>query len=165
MIVYILFNVGIVLTIYGTVLYSPAIVPNSNSMSSENIRMELMNSTKGAFIAQNFEMARYNIGFDLLNIGGILLLISMLFYNYLATVTLSKHTKNKSEHTIKLHEGGFLNGNILEWLCIILFLFAFFTFFNSIFFYIILASLVIGIIGFATRKLHVTRLLKNINMQ
>jgi hypothetical protein len=154
MIIYILINLGVLFTISGSVLYSPAMIPDVTEVSPEDARMDLINSTKGAFIAQDFKIERYNIGFDMMNIGGIFMLIGTLIFNYIIAPTKQKDPKKPSKIIYKLRENGFLKGNIIEWLCLISFLFAFFTFFKNIFFYIIILSFVIGIVGFAVRKLN-----------
>ncbi len=162
LILYIIVNLGVLLTIYGSILYSPALAPTNNDLQADELRMELINNTKGAFIAQDFNIPRYNIGFDLLNIGGIFLLVGMLFYNYLESSALSKRKEDPEKYLYRLHGKGILKGNILEWLCLILFLFAYFTFFNSIFFYVIMLSFTIGLVGFALRKLQLRNLVKQI---
>lgn len=146
--------------IYGAMLYSPALMPDFDESSTEDVRMELMNSTKGAIIGQNFDIPQYNIGYDMLNLGGILLLVGMLFYNYIETTTLKKEKVKPSKYLYKLHGNGLFRGNILEWFCVILFLFAFITYFNSVFFYIVLTSLTLGIVGYSIRVLHIKALLK-----
>jgi hypothetical protein len=138
-------------------------LPNPENLTPEDVRMELMNNSKSAFIAQDFDIPRYNIGFDMLNVGGIFLIIGMLFYNYIEASTLSKNSPDPAKYIYKLHNKGMFRGNILEWLCVILFCFAFFTFFNSIFFYIILISFMVGVLGFAARKLQLSRLINNLS--
>ena len=152
LIIYILLNLGILFTLYGSILYSPALFEDLDNINPNEARMELMNSTKGALIAQDYEIARYNIGFDMLNVGSIFLLIDTLVFNYIIS-RKDERQKNLSKYEYKLRENGWLKGNLFEWLCFILFLFAFFTFFSGIFFYIIITSFVIGLIGFSIRKL------------
>ncbi len=151
--IYILINLGVLLSIYGFILYYPALIPDAEDLNPENARAELMNNTKGAFIAQNFDMPRYNLGFDMLNFGSLFLLIGMLFYNYIETFPRSKKLLKRKLSTYSLHKKGWLKGNIFEWLCMIVFCFAFFTFFNNIFFYIIITSFILGVIGFTIRKI------------
>jgi hypothetical protein len=159
MVIYILFNLGILLTIYGSVLYSPALIPDQNDITPEGARMEIINLTKGALISQNFDILEYNIGFDMLNIGGIFLIIGLLYHNYLEA-SCRKGQKKKSRLKIyKLRKKGTLQGNFLEWLCLVVFSFAFFTFLHNIFVYIIIISFTIGVIGFTIRKFQVANVL------
>jgi hypothetical protein len=127
-------------------------IPDTTEITMEEARMELINETKGAFIAQDYEIQQYNMGFDMLNFGGIFLLLGSLVFNYIIAPKKQKTHLDHTNETYALRKNGFLKGNIIEWTCMILFLFAFFTFFNNIFFYIILLSFAIGIIGFAIRK-------------
>lgn len=165
-IIYILITLGILFTVYGSILYSPALLNQNEYLSKDEVRMELMNNTKGAFIAQDFELVRYNIGYDMLNVGGIFFIIGTLVFNYILTKNRSNayngprktRSKNPSKVEYGLREKGFLKGNILEWSCFILFLFAFCTCVNNIFHYIIFSGIAIGIIGYAIRKLKLPHL-------
>ena len=159
MVIYILFNLGIMLTIYGSVLYSPALIPDKNDITPEGARMEIINLTKGALISQNFEIYEYNIGFDMLNIGGIFLIIGLLYHNYLEAQHYKGEINRSKLKIYKLRRKGTLRGNILEWLCLVVFSFAFFTFLHNIFVYIIIISFTIGVIGFTIRKFHITNVL------
>ena len=147
-------NLAFLLTIYGSYLYSPALIPDTNDMTPEGAKAELLNETKGAFIAQDFDIPRYNIGFDMLNIGSIMFIVGMLFYNYIEAKMEKNNPKLGTQSVFKIREKGFLQGNLIEWLCLIVFFFAFFTFFNNVFFYIIIISFILGIIGYSLRKLH-----------
>lgn len=160
LVIYILFNLGVLFTIFGTVLYSPALVPDVDNLTPEDARMEIENLTKGALIAQNFEINQYNIGFDMINIGGIFLIISILFYNNVEEIE-SSNVKNRRLKVYRLRNNGHLRGNILEWLCLIVFFFSFFTFLYNIFVYVIILSFIVGIIGFAIRKLNMVDLLSH----
>jgi len=153
-IIYIIVNLGVLFSIYGFYLFIPAIVPDEEDFTPEGARMEIQNRTKAASIGQNFEMSRYNIGFDLLNFGGIFLLIGSLAYNYLESKTTRSDSKSFRLKEYKLHKKGWFKGNILEWLCMILFFFAFFTFFYDIFVYIVILSFTVGVIGFTIRKIY-----------
>lgn len=132
-------------------------------MRPDDLKMELQNLTKGALIAQHFEINQYNIGFDMLNIGGIFLIIGLLFYNSLEYSPSDKKRKKPRLKLYKLRNTGNLQGNILEWLCLIVFLFAFFTFLYNIFVYVVIISLALGVIGFTIRKLNMTDLLPSIH--
>ena len=154
LVIYILLNLGILFTIYGTVLYTPAMVPDEKDLNPEYAKMELINLTKGALISQNFELSQYNIGFDMLNIGGIFLIIGLLYYNYVESSMKKKNEYKLRLKVYKLREKGHLQGNMLEWLCLIVFLFAFFTFFSNVFVYIIITSFIVGVIGFTIRKIY-----------
>ena len=77
-----------------------------------------------------------------------------LSVGYLASY-LKKYSKLK---VYKLHKNGTLQGNILEWLALVVFLFAFFTFLYNIFLYIIIISFIIGVIGFTIRKFQIVSL-------
>ena len=161
LIIYILFNLGILFTIYGSILYSPAMVPDVEDMTPEGARMEIKNLTKGALIGQNFELNEYNIGFDMLNVGGILLVIGMLYYNKIEYSAPNSKIRSPRLKLYSMRKAGHLKGNVLEWLCLILFLFAFFTFLYNIFVYIIMLSFIVGVIGFSIRKLNMVDLLSN----
>jgi hypothetical protein len=140
------------LTIYGSVLYSPALIPDREDVNPENARMEIINLTKGALISQDFELLEYNVGFDMLNIGGIFLIIGLLYHNYLEASSPKGDIRKPKLKIYKLRKEGSLQGNILEWLCLVVFSFAFFTFLQNIFVYIIILSFTIGVIGFTIRK-------------
>jgi hypothetical protein len=92
------------------------------------------------------------MGFDMLNFGGIFLLMGSLVFNYIIAPKRHKMHLDPTKETYSLRKNGYLKGNIIEWTCMVLFLFAFFTFFKDIFFYIILLSFAIGIIGYAIRQ-------------
>ena len=159
MILYILFNLGILLTLYGTILYSPSLIPDTKDLTPEGARLEIINLSRGALISQDFELDEYNIGFDMINFGGIFLIIGMLFHNsVLASRTIKKNAGRRFK-VYKLRKKGSLQGNILEWLCLVVFSFAFFTFLHNIFVYIIITSFIIGVIGFTIRKFQSTDLL------
>jgi hypothetical protein len=158
MIIYVLFNIGILFTIYGTVLYSPALIPDIDEMSPEGARLEIINMTRGAFISQEFGLDQYNIGFDMMNFGGIFLIIGLLFQNNIESGMLKKRRKAPRFRVYRLRKKGSFQGNILEWLCLVIFSFAFFTFLQNIFVHIIIISFVIGVIGFSIRKLHTIEL-------
>ena len=163
MIIYVLINLGVLFTIYGCVLYSPALLPDAEDLTPEGAKMEIMNLTKGAFISQDFGISQYNIGFDMLNIGGIFLVVGLLFYNYLENSNTKKLIKKPTLKIYQLHKKGHLQGNIIEWSCLVVFLFAFFTFLSNMFVYIIILSFIVGVIGFTIRKLNSTVLLQNMS--
>ena len=161
MIIYVLFNLGIILTIYGTVLYSPALIPDVEDITPEGARLEIMNMTEGAFISQEFELDQYNIGFDMLNFGGIFLIIGLLFHNSIEVTDRKKQDKTSRLKVYSLRNKGSMQGNILEWMCLLVFSFAFFTFFHNIFVHIIVISFIIGVIGFSIRKFQIVELFPN----
>ncbi len=122
--------------------------------------MEIINLTKGAFIAQDFEINQYNIGFDMINIGGIFLIVGLLYYNYIEASGPGVRIKKPLLKVYKLRKSGSLQGNILEWLCLVVFSFSFFTFLYNIFVYVIMISFIIGVIGFTIRKFQFIDMLK-----
>ena len=158
MVIYILINLGILFTLYGTILYSPALVPDAESYTPEGMRMEIINLTKGALIAQNFEINQYNLGFDMINIGGIFLILGLLYYNFIEASQPKGNNRIPKLKVYKLRKTGSLQGNVLEWLCLFVFLFAFFTFLYNIFLYVIIISFIIGVIGFTIRKFQIVSL-------
>lgn len=155
LIVYILFNLGILFSFYGSILYSPSIIPETDELTPDGARMEVINLTKGALIAQNFEINQYNIGFDMINIGGIFLIVGLLYYNYIEATESVNLSKKRLLKVYKLRQKGTLQGNILEWLCLVVFSFSFFTFLYNIFVYIIIISFIIGVVGFTIRKFQI----------
>ena len=160
---YILFNLGILLILYGTYLYSPAMIPTAEDFTPEGARMELINISKGVLISQEFKIDQYNIGFDMMNLGGIFLIIGLLFHNSVAAARNNDELKNPKLKVYKLRNNGSLQGNIIEWLCLVVFSFAFFTFFHNIFVYIIIISMIIGVIGFTIRKFQFEDILPKIH--
>ena len=154
LVIYILFNLGILLTLYGSVLYSPSMIPDTESITPEGARMQIINLTKGALIAQNFKLSQYNIGFDMINVGGICLIFGLLSYNYLEAMGSNQKSNLTKLKIYKLREKGSLQGNLIEWMALVIFSFAFFTFLHNIFVHIIVLSFIIGIIGFTIRKFH-----------
>lgn len=151
-IVYILFNLGILFVLYGSILYSPALIPDVDELSPQGVRTEIINLTKGAFISQQFDLNQYNVGFDMINIGGIFLIIGLLYYNNVEASGSHWKVNKPVLKVYRLHKYGKLQGNILEWLCLVIFSFSFFTFFHNVFYYIIIISFIIGVIGFSIRK-------------
>ena len=131
MIIYILINLGVLFTIFGSILYSPAMIPDTTGITIEEARNELINETKGAFIAQDYEVQQYNMGFDMLNFGGIFLLLGSLVFNYIIAPKRQKAHLDPTSETYALRKNGILKGNIIEWTCMILFLFAFFQHITS----------------------------------
>ena len=152
MIVYILFNLGILFVLFGSVLYSPSLIPDAEEVTPSGVRMEILNLTKGALIAQNFDLSQYNIGYDMINIGGIFLIIGVLYYNNILASGPSGQINKPILKVYKLRKTGSLQGNVLEWLCLVVFSFSFFTFFHNVFLYIIIISFIIGVIGFTIRN-------------
>ncbi|WP_455392972.1 hypothetical protein [[Eubacterium] cellulosolvens] len=159
MVIYILFNLGILLILYGTFLYSPAMVPDVETLSPEYARMELINISKGVFISQEFQIDQYNIGFDMMNLGGIFLMVGLLFHNSILASHPKEDYEKRKLKVYKLRKKGSLQGNLLEWLCLVVFSFAFFTFFHNIFVYIIITSMIIGVIGYTIRKFQMVELI------
>jgi hypothetical protein len=158
MTLYILFNLGVLLILYGTYLYTPAMIPDAEDFTPEGARMELINISKGVLISQEFQIDQYNIGFDMMNLGGIFLMIGLLFHNSVAAVEVGDKFEKRKLKVYKLRSNGSLRGNIIEWICLLVFSFAFFTFFHNIFVYIIIISMIIGVIGFTIRKFQVMEL-------
>jgi len=152
MVIYILFNLGILFITYGTYLYTPALIPDAEDLTPEGAKMELINITKGALISQVFEADQYNIGFDMMNFGGIFLMVGLLYHNSIAAArTDPKKVMNKLK-VYSLRNKGSFQGNILEWLCLVVFSFSFFTFLHNVFVHIIVMSFIIGVVGFSIRK-------------
>ena len=120
--------------------------------------MEIMNLTRGALIAQNFEINQYNLGYDMINIGGIFLILGLLYYNFIEASQPTGNNRIPKLKVYSLRKTGSLQGNVLEWLCFFVFLFAFFTFLYNIFIYIIMISFIIGVIGFTIRKFQIVPL-------
>ncbi len=161
LLVYILFNLGVLFSLYGSILYSPALLPDTENLSPQSARTEIINLTKGALIAQDFDINQYNIGFDMINIGGIFLIVGLLYYNYIEASRPVVKLRRPILKIYKLRRKGSLQGNILEWLCLVIFSFAFFTFLYNIFVHIIVISFIIGLIGFTIRKFQVGNIIPN----